>query len=418
MQTDANKPAPASMPSRPGTGFTEASSESLPSTYAGTEQAATPIPMVNMGPRRSTTFARSATDDTIATFASRPSTTQTTYTTASDYSSVTKVKQRAAHAISNKHSGHWMDLVRPKVTVLPAIALRLLFVTVWSAAVCVFYLVPQVAFLKAAALPNNMILTTVLGVSISLLLGFRTNTAYDRFWEGRRLWGTIRFHSLNMSRLIYVFGKESTSDESLTKTQALQVLSAVSVAVKHRLRNEMERNYIDLSAIEHVQALGNAIETNNLTSDLCSYVHAYLISTGMSIAPVWASLSMLQDAVSALERIHDTPIPQAYGIHMKQCVTIYLLSLPFQIVGMLAWFTIPVVFLSAFVMTGLLEISQKIENPFGYDVVDLDTDVYCEEIGRDLGSMASREDSGSTLGWNKAFSMESEKVDRLKKHNK
>ncbi len=77
------------------------------------------------------------------------------------------------------------------------------------------------------------------------------------------------------------------------------------------------------------------------------------------------------DCLSNFERILRTPIPLAYSIHLHYSVWLYILSLPYQIIGNLGWWTVPVVALGTFCLLGILSIGVEIENPFGYDENDL-----------------------------------------------
>lgn len=84
-----------------------------------------------------------------------------------------------------------------------------------------------------------------------------------------------------------------------------------------------------------------------------------------------SALADMVDILSDFERILRTPIPLAYSIHLNQSVWLYILSIPFQIVGNLGWYTVPVEVLGSFCLLGILAIGLEIENPFGYDANDL-----------------------------------------------
>lgn len=92
----------------------------------------------------------------------------------------------------------------------------------------------------------NPIVITILGVVMGLLLVFRTNTAYDRFWEARRLWGTLNTHTRNLSRFFWIAVKEKTPSDRLEKIGAINLLHAFAVAVKRHLRYEQGPNYPDI----------------------------------------------------------------------------------------------------------------------------------------------------------------------------
>jgi len=99
---------------------------------------------------------------------------------------------------------------------------------------------------------------------------------------------------------------------------------------------------------------------------------------------VTANLTMLQDTMSNLERIRNTPLPFAYQAHLRMSLWLYLLLLPFQIYAAFGYMTIPGTAFASFLLLGFLEIGQEIENPFNYDLNDLDLDHFCLSIQREL----------------------------------
>jgi phosphoglycerol transferase MdoB-like AlkP superfamily enzyme len=103
------------------------------------------------------------------------------------------------------------------------------------------------------------------------------------------------------------------------------------------------------------------------------------IATGMT-----NNLTTLQDTVSNLERILNTPLPFAYQAHLRMSIWLYLFFLPFQITTQFGWITIPGTAFASFLFLGFLEIGQEIGNPFNYDLNDLDLDYFCLAIQREL----------------------------------
>lgn len=77
------------------------------------------------------------------------------------------------------------------------------------------------------------------------------------------------------------------------------------------------------------------------------------------------------DMMTCMERVANTPIPRSYSIHLKQCVTLYLFSLPFTLVKDLGWGMVPLVTVVAFTLMGIEGIADEIEMPFGTDASDL-----------------------------------------------
>ncbi|PFH52381.1 hypothetical protein AMATHDRAFT_2116 [Amanita thiersii Skay4041] len=92
----------------------------------------------------------------------------------------------------------------------------------------------------------------------------------------------------------------------------------------------------------------------------------------------------LVDQLTAMERVANTPIPASYGIHLKQCVTLYLFALPLTLINELGWATIPIVTVVAFTFMGIEGIADEIEMPFGTDERDLPLDRYCEDLKEEI----------------------------------
>lgn len=101
------------------------------------------------------------------------------------------------------------------------------------------------------------------------------------------------------------------------------------------------------------------------------------------------ALSRMEDAMTATERILNTPLPIAYAILIDQVTWIYALMLPFQLLPVLKWVTIPASIIATYIIHGLVSICAEIENPFGDDVNDLPLDMFCQQLASDLFIMTS-----------------------------
>ncbi|KAG1756294.1 UPF0187-domain-containing protein [Suillus paluster] len=96
------------------------------------------------------------------------------------------------------------------------------------------------------------------------------------------------------------------------------------------------------------------------------------------------------DQMTSMERVANTPIPAPYGIHLKQCVTLYLFALPLTLISDLGWSTIPIVTVVAFTLMGIEGIADEIEMPFGHDPHDLPLDTYCDDLREEIEFMIER----------------------------
>ncbi|KAF8892600.1 Bestrophin, RFP-TM, chloride channel-domain-containing protein [Infundibulicybe gibba] len=96
------------------------------------------------------------------------------------------------------------------------------------------------------------------------------------------------------------------------------------------------------------------------------------------------------DQLTAMERVANTPIPISYGIHLKQCVTLYLFALPLTMVSDLGWATIPIVTVVAFTFMGIEGIADEIEMPFGTDHRDIPLDRYLKDLKEEINYIIER----------------------------
>ncbi|KAF9445943.1 UPF0187-domain-containing protein [Macrolepiota fuliginosa MF-IS2] len=98
----------------------------------------------------------------------------------------------------------------------------------------------------------------------------------------------------------------------------------------------------------------------------------------------------LQNVISQLERLTNTPLPFAYQVHIRMCTWLYLLFLPFQLYDNFGYVTIPIVAFFTFLLVGFMEIGEEIENPFDYDHNDLDLDGFCLRLQRELHEITAQ----------------------------
>ncbi|WP_310428232.1 bestrophin family ion channel [Chamaesiphon sp. VAR_48_metabat_135_sub] len=257
-----------------------------------------------------------------------------------------------------------------------------LFISVLS-----FYKIPVGAKALGGIIPS---------IVLGLLLVFRTNTAYERFWEGRKAWGSIVNNVRNLSRLIWVAIIEIEPMHRQEKEQILKLLVAFSIATKLHLRSQpVDDRLAELvSPIQFakLQTMSNPpLEIVFWISDYLQAKHEQGQISLYQMNELQSILNILVDMLGACERILRTPIPLAYVIHLKQLLLIYCLLLPFQVVDELRWWTAPVVALVSFTLFGIEAIGVEIENPFGTDPNDLPLDNICNTISRNIDDLISIE---------------------------
>lgn len=276
----------------------------------------------------------------------------------------------------------FQELSRWQGSVIPVILPKVLLFMVMSVGITGLYVQ---GINLALPIKSGLIPSIVLG----LLLVFRTNTAYDRFWEGRKLWGSLINNVRNLSRLIWVAVQEEDHEDRLAKQQALRLLEAFAIAMKLHLRGEkVNQELVPLMSPDFYETLQHI---NHPPLEIAFWISDYLQQQSnrdrinpYQLNAMFQLLDDMVDTLGACERILKTPIPAAYAIHLKQLVFLYCLTLPFELVDQLVWFTAPLVGLVSFAIFGIEAIGVEIENPFGYDANDLPLDQICQTIQRNL----------------------------------
>jgi len=273
-------------------------------------------------------------------------------------------------------------------------------VSVWSVLTKIFYdIYKEESFINHIYLPTSVI--SFFGTVFSLLLSFRNKSAYDRYWEGRKIWGNIINLSRNLSRTCWVgFDIKEDDPEKEKKVNlkigALRLIMAWVVSIKHSLRGEKRMNYDDLAdLIKHLPRFYNSLinETESIIEDLPLKIAYYIESFGYvylfpAVRYIIFTTSSIINNYTSCQRIIETPIPIIYRIHLKHVYFLYFLFLPIQLIGSgCGWTTIVLVILIAFTFFGIEEISSQIENPFGYDENDLMLDKFCQEIQDEIDDM-------------------------------
>jgi putative membrane protein len=230
-------------------------------------------------------------------------------------------------------------------------------------------------------LTENVACNLVLG----LLLVFRTNTAYDRFWEGRKAWGTLVVTTRNLAREIQLGVKAETAEAEAAKQKALQLLSAFAIATKLHLRHQAIAN--ELNSLGAAQVVADLKQSKNPPLDLVLHIGSYIQQQHgqgcIDSNQRWAMNNLLNELIAGLtscERILSTPIPPAYATYLKSLLLLYCLLLPFGLVDQLQIWTGFAVALISFILLGVEEIGNEIEDPFGTDPNDLPIDAICSNI--------------------------------------
>lgn len=231
---------------------------------------------------------------------------------------------------------------------------------------------------------------TLIGLAISIFLGFRNNTSYDRFWEGRKLWGRMVNVSRTFTRqLLTLVGPrmvDENQDHALAEAEAGEVeavrreLVHALVAYVHCFRHHLR----DEDALDELTGLipgglrSQLVDERNRPIAILQWIGDRLRGLydrgwihPMHMTTLEGSLTEITTVQGACERIKSTPIPGSYSILIHRIVLVYCLALPFGIVATVGAWTPEVVAFVAYAFYGLDAVGTEIENPFGLDANDL-----------------------------------------------
>jgi putative membrane protein len=226
---------------------------------------------------------------------------------------------------------------------------------------------------------------SLIGLALGIFLGFRNNAAYDRYWEGRKLWGSLVNTSRSFTRMSLNVITAPNTAHTEAEPEAVKRLQTElvhrTIAYAHALRLHLRQRTDDLSELEPL--LGRE-EVEHIGRQL-NVPAAILLPTSARLKEArkrgWLSdyhlplleeqLTSFTDIQGGCERIKNTPIPYAYTILIHRIVAVYCFGLPFGVVSTTLWATPIVVFLIGYAFFGLDAVGDEIEDPFGEEVNDL-----------------------------------------------
>lgn len=229
------------------------------------------------------------------------------------------------------------------------------------------------------------------GGALVLLMVLRTNAGYDRWWEGRKLWGGIVNQSRNfaISTLSYTPSSDPSFRDRVTRWAAVFPHIA-----KRSLRDE--RDLPEVAALIGHEAADRIARAEHMPSAVAMKM-ASLLREGVD-AHGLSPFAFLQcdkeratliDHIGACERILNTPLPLVYAIKLRRFVALYLMILPFALVDRVGWLSPFLVALVAYPVLGIDQIAVELENPFSKDNMShLPLDTICKAIEGNVRAMA------------------------------
>jgi len=245
-------------------------------------------------------------------------------------------------------------------SILPMIAPRVLVVTAASVAIAVLY----------ARMPQRVpeigpVAFTLLGLALSIFLGFRNNACYERWWEGRRHWGQLIAEARCLARELPTLLPD---DPALVRRCARRVI-AFGHALRCQLRgsaDEAARGFLDPEEWQRIAACRSRPDgiLRAMADDFAVLLRAGTLSD-LRYQVLSARLHAMTDIQTACERLRSTPTPFTYTLLLHRTAWLFCLLLPFGMVAMLGFATPILTAILAYAFFGLDALGEELEEPFG-----------------------------------------------------
>lgn len=240
--------------------------------------------------------------------------------------------------------------------------------------------------------PLNPSVFAILGISLAIFHGFCNNAAYDRFWEGRKLWGTLVWLSRNIARQVLTLPNVSMAEK--------QAFIRHQIAFVHSLRQQLRSedntaNLQRLLTVEEQQAVvGQDFIALRLTQIMGQMLANWQAEQKIDVWQ-WQSLDNTLGEIAHIqagcERINNTPIPYAYFVLLHRTVYLYCFMLPFGLGNTIGWVTPFVVSFVGYTFMALNEIVDEISEPFGTGENELPLGMMCDTIETQLAMLSHQQ---------------------------
>lgn len=268
---------------------------------------------------------------------------------------------------------------------------ELMLVSVYALTVAILY---KVFHFTHLAIPLSV--PMIMGTVISLLLAFRSNQAYDRWWEARTVWGAIVNDSRTLARQInsFVTGQEPGEQAVFFRTRFIKRQIAWCYSLSRFLRGQDSlhnvEKFLTRSDMQHIRNFNNAplaiLEIHG--QELQKALHNGLINVYQQVE-IDRTVSRLCDAMGKCERIKNTIFPATYSLYIHFSLLFFFLLLPFAVVDFFGFMSVPVVIAIAAVFFLIEKMAIHLQDPFENKPTDTPMTAICFNIERDLKQLIS-----------------------------
>jgi ion channel-forming bestrophin family protein len=282
------------------------------------------------------------------------------------------------HITITQESKNWFGFLRyiHKIQLFRQIFLSMVAIGLYTFGL-IYYLIEVLDIPKISTTIHQ-----ILGITLGLLLVIRTNTAYDRFWEGRKAIGSLNNSCRNLALKLNAILPEG--DRALRHEMA-GYITAYAYALKEHLRSGVK--FEELTDIEDPGVMFEIKKAFHVPNRIAKLIYERFrtlyknhIIDGHQFQMLDNNLNEFTNVIGACERIKRTPQPKAYSMHLKLFLLVYVATLPVSLARELGYWCIPAIMIVFYAMVGMEMIGEEIEDPFGTDANDIPTDAICAAI--------------------------------------
>lgn len=265
-------------------------------------------------------------------------------------------------------------------SVLKKIIVQLAIITLFS--IAVYYFKGKIYDYKVHLNPT---IFTLIGLALAIFMGFCNSASYDRYWEGRKLWGLLVIETRSLTRQILSLVNDSSPEAGKDKQEIVKMISAFCWSLNYQLRDKTGTEHLSrLLSPEHVEKLkGKKFIPGIILGFIADWLNEQnkkgkidtIVLTSMD-----HQLNQFSNISGGCERIYNTPLPFAYSVLLHRTVYLYCFWLPFGLVDSLGWMMPLIVLLISYTFIALDAIIQEIAEPFGEEENDLALNSICRTI--------------------------------------
>jgi len=228
----------------------------------------------------------------------------------------------------------------------------------------------------------NPTIFTLLGLALAIFMGFCNTASYDRFWEGRKLWGLLVIETRSLTRQILSLIEGPQHEE---KQKIVKMISAFCWSLNYQLRNKSGTEHLSslLSSDQIDQLKGKKFIPNIILGCIAEWIKDQNRKGNIDTIVLMQldhQLNQFSNISGGCERIYNTPLPFAYSVLLHRTVYLYCFWLPFGLVDSLDWMMPLIVLLISYTFIALDAIIQEIGEPFGEEENDLALNSICRTI--------------------------------------